>query len=212
MRPWISRQLDRIALHLQLRVRRIEAVPPYRYASFGPHTYGGEVIWFEGDAAVKVQVGDYSSFASGVGLMVGGNHRVDWASTYPFRMAFGLPGRGHDGHPASRGDITIGNDVWIGRDALVLSGVTIGDGAVVAACAVVTRDVAPYAVVGGVPARELRRRFPPDQVAELLELRWWDWPEAELRSIVHLLNGADVSELIAYGRTRQPQQRPSTAT
>jgi hypothetical protein len=126
----------------------------------------------------------------------------------PFRVMFDLPGAAADGHPASKGDITIGSDVWIGREALVLSGVTVGHGSVIGARAVVTKDVAPYSIVVGSLAVQRGRRFNDEQVNALLSLAWWEWPENELLSIVHLLNGADVDELIAYGRRRDPMPSP----
>ena len=107
-------------------------------------------------------VGDYTSIASDVLFMIGGGHRMDWASMFPFRSHFRLPGAWSDGHPSSRGDIRIGNDVWIGSGALILSGITVGDGAVIGARSVVTRNVAPYAIVAGNPARHIRARFSPD--------------------------------------------------
>ena len=81
----------------------------------------------------------------------------------------------------NKGDIVIGNDVWIGYEAVILAGVTIGDGAVIGARAVVTKDVAPYTVVGGVPARSVKKRFSDGTIQRLLELRWWDWPEERIR-------------------------------
>lgn len=81
----------------------------------------------------------------------------------------------------NKGDIVIGNDVWIGYEAVILAGVTIGDGAVIGARAVVTKDVAPYTVVGGVPARPIKKRFLDGTIQRLLELRWWDWPEERIR-------------------------------
>lgn len=90
----------------------------------------------------------------------------------------------------NKGDIVIGNDVWIGYEAVVMAGVRIGDGAVIAARAVVTRDVPPYTIVGGVPAREIRRRFDADTVARLQELRWWDWPIGKIReNLPHIMQG-----------------------
>lgn len=160
------------------------------------------MISHKGDPPTAVTIGAYSSIAKGVQFMVGGNHNLQWASTFPFRIVFDLPGARTDGHPASRGDIIVGNDVWIGRDALIMSGVTIADGAVVAARAVVTRDVEPYHIVGGVPAHTLGVRFASDQISALLSIRWWDWPESEILSIVHLLNGANVDELIQYANRR----------
>lgn len=81
----------------------------------------------------------------------------------------------------NKGDIVIGNDVWIGYEAVILAGVTIGDGAVIGARAVVTKDVAPYTVVGGVPARPVKKRFSDGTIQRLLELRWWDWPKERIR-------------------------------
>jgi len=177
--------------------------PPWPHLYVDPTSYGPfHVAHYQGDAPNEIRVGRYCSIADGVKFFIGGNHRPDWASTYPFRFMLGLPQAGADGHPASNGPILVGNDVWIGENAVILSGVTIGDGAVVGTQAVVTRDVRPYAIVAGNPAREVRRRFPDDQVDALLALRWWDWPAAEIREIVPLLNGAPVGALIDYGKAR----------
>ena len=83
-----------------------------------------------------------------------------------------------------KGDIVIGNDVWIGYEAVVMAGVTIGDGAVIGARAVVTRDVPPYTIVGGVPAKEIRKRFPDETIGKFLKLRWWDWPEEKIQRYI----------------------------
>lgn len=182
--------------------------PPWPHTSYGPHSYGGTVIYHEGDPPSRLTVGGYTSIAEGVQFMIGGNHHPEWASMFPFRVIFDLLGAGTDGHPASKGDITIGSDVWIGRDAMVLSGVTVGHGAVIGARAIVTRDVAPYSIVAGSPAVSKSRRFTDEQVTTLLSLAWWEWPEEELLSIVHLLNGADVDELIADGRRRDSMRSP----
>lgn len=182
------------------KLREPEAVWPYLHID--PTSYGGRVMHHRGDPPHEVRVGRYCSIAGGAEFLIGGNHRTDWTSTYPFRVMLDLPGAFEDGMPASRGPIIIGNDVWIGRNAMILSGVTVGNGAVVGAEAVVTRDVRPYAVVAGNPAREVRRRFTDEQVDALQELRWWDWPDSGIRDVVHLLNGAPVDELIAYGNRR----------
>jgi acetyltransferase-like isoleucine patch superfamily enzyme len=164
--------------------------------SVGRFSYGEpRVATFPGDTA-HVRVGAFTSIGPDVILMDGGDHRTDWISTFPFRAVLGMPGAYEDGHPSSRGDIEIGNDVWIGRGARVRSGVTIGDGAVVGGYAVVTRDVRPYAVVAGVPAGEIRRRFGDEQVEALLRIAWWEWPmDAIERSVPQLCSG-DVDAFI----------------
>lgn len=168
--------------------------------SLGAHTYGDpSVIRYPGDTA-KVQVGKYCAIADGTEFMVGGNHRPDWVTAYPLRVMLGLPGALEDGHPATNGDIAIGNDVWIGTDALILSGVTVGDGAVIGAAAVVTKDVRPYAIVAGNPAREIRRRFSGETIEALGRIAWWDWPEETVRERVGELNDPDVEAFVrAYG-------------
>ena len=94
----------------------------------------------------------------------------------------------------------MGNDVWIGRNALILSGVTIGNGAVIAAGAVVTKDVAPYEVVGGVPARHIKLRFGVETVIALNRIAWWDWPMEKIQESLPLLLSADLAGFVAkYG-------------
>ena len=166
-------------------------------ATVGAHTYGACTIHIGRGEHACVHVGSYCSIAVGVELVVGGNHRPDWVSTYPFRVLWGLPGALTDGHPRPEPDIEIGSDVWIGTEAMILAGVKIGHGAVIGARAVVTKDVRPYAIVGGVPAREIRRRFNDEQVERLLALRWWEWPEERVRASVDLLSSPDVDALLA---------------
>jgi acetyltransferase-like isoleucine patch superfamily enzyme len=143
-----------------------------------------------------VTVGAYCSIAEDVTFFIGGNHRSDWLSTFPFP---GVIGRGH---PASRGPIVVGNDVWIGMGAAVLSGVQVGDGAVVGAFAVVTRDIPPYAVVAGNPARVIRYRFPPETVATLLTIRWWEWSDDDVAACIPILTGGSLAELVEMARGR----------
>jgi hypothetical protein len=131
-----------------------------------------------------------------VRVFLGGEHRYDWVSTYPFRIRFELEGAYEDGLPASKGDVTIGNDVWIGAHATILSGVTIGDGAVVGAGAVVAKDVPPFGIVVGNPARLLRYRFSDEQRAALLRIRWWEWPDEKVMASVEELSCADLSAFI----------------
>ena len=152
----------------------------------GEYTYGNPIVYFEGDG--KLKIGKFSSIAfDNVNIFLGGNHRVDWATTYPFNMIADFPEASHiTGHPSSKGDVVIGNDVWIGMHATILSGVTIGDGAVVAAHAVVTKDVPPYAIVAGNPAKVVKMRFSDDVIKHLLEMKWWNWPINRIKENIPL--------------------------
>jgi acetyltransferase-like isoleucine patch superfamily enzyme len=173
-----------------------EAVAAGR-ATIGRHTYGGPTIHFGPGDRSMVRVGAFCSFAIGVELIPGGGHRMDWISTYPFRVRWGMEGALRDGHPPPTRGIVIGNDVWCGKGALILDGVTIGDGAVIGAGAIVTRDVRPYAFAGGSPAREIRRRFSDEQVDGLLRVAWWNWPDDVIRERVPQLCDGDVDGFLA---------------
>ncbi|MDQ0325213.1 acetyltransferase-like isoleucine patch superfamily enzyme [Rhodopseudomonas julia] len=163
----------------------------------GEFTYGRPAIRWWGEKA-RLIIGRYTSIADGVTIFLGGNHRTDWVTTYPFSaLAKRWPeARGIVGHPATKGDVVIGNDVWIGGQAVILSGVTIGDGAVIATRAVVTRNVEPYTIVGGNPARPLAERFSSEQKQKLLKIRWWDWPEDKLRRFIPALLSPDIDVFI----------------
>ena len=147
---------------------------------------------FIGDRLV---IGRFCAIACGVRfVMNGGNHATSGFSTYPF-VIFGRGWERVTPDFPNRGDTVVGNDVWIGHDATIMPGVTIGDGAIIAAKAVVSADVRPYAVVAGNPAREIRRRFDDEAVAELLRLRWWDWPVEHLTRHLEAISGADLATL-----------------
>jgi acetyltransferase-like isoleucine patch superfamily enzyme len=165
-------------------------------ATVGRHSYGGPTFHVWPGQRSRLRVGAFCSFAPDVQIFGGGRHNVDWVTTYPLRIRWELPGAHIDGHPVPGRDVTIGNDVWVGTEAMIFDGVTIGDGAVVAARSVVTKDVRPYAIVGGNPARELRRRFDDDQVGALLALRWWDWPDELIRERAGELCSPDVGAFL----------------
>jgi acetyltransferase-like isoleucine patch superfamily enzyme len=160
--------------------------------TMGEHSFGwSRIVNLPGDTA-KVRIGKYCSLGAGVKIMVGGEHRVDWVTTFPLRVRLGLPGANADGHPTTKGDVAIGNDVWVCIDSKILSGVTIGNGAVIGTNAVVAGDVRPYAIVAGNPAREIRRRFSDDVVDALQRIAWWDWPEETVRERIDSLCGTDI--------------------
>lgn len=172
--------------------------------TIGRFTYGVPRVLTFGPAPPRLDIGAFCSISGGVEILLNGDHRPDWVSTYPFRTQLRMDGMFEDGHPGTRGPVKIGNDVWLARDALILSGVTIGDGAVVAARAVVARDVAPYSVVVGNPARHAKFRFSEREVAALLELKWWDWPEAKIRQNIPLLCSGEVGEFLARHGVKPP--------
>lgn len=140
-------------------------------------------------------IGKFCSIAKGVQFMMGAaNHRMASFSTYPFNVMGGLwreTTTPHIDELPKKGDTIVGNDVWIGREAKILPGVKIGDGAIVAAYAVVAKDVPPYAVVAGNPARVVKMRFPEEVVELLLKLRWWDWPVEEITAFLPVLTDVD---------------------
>ena len=178
--------------------------PPPDLLTIGEHSYNRpQVEWHVGDVNRAV-IGRYCSVHSTVTIYIGGEHRPDWVTMYAIRPRFDLEGAFRDGQPMSRGDVVIGNDVYIGFRATILSGVHIGDGAVVGAGAVVTRDVEAYAVVGGVPARHIRWRFSEEQRAALGRIAWWNWPDEKVIANVELLSSPDLDDFI---RTHDPGAR-----
>lgn len=133
------------------------------------------------DSTVKLSVGNYSSIADGVCIVAGGEHRLNWVTTYAFIENWKMKDLYSKIEKKSKGDIFIGSDVWVGSGAKILSGVSVGHGAVVAAGSVVVKDVPPYAIVGGNPARLIRYRFAPDVIAKMMAIAWWNWPENLVR-------------------------------
>jgi acetyltransferase-like isoleucine patch superfamily enzyme len=161
--------------------------------SIDDHTYGRPKVRFP-ESGAKLTIGRYGSIADDVNILLGGNHRMDFVTTYPFgAMAELWPeAAGRNDYAVSRGDVVIGHDVWLGSGCMIMSGVTVGHGAVVAARAVVTKDVAPYAIVGGNPAQVIRGRFDADTVARLLASQWWDLPRERIAVLIPLLQGNNV--------------------
>lgn len=163
--------------------------------SVGRFTYGNPTlkVWADDDS---ISIGSFCSIADDVVILGGGEHNMDWVTTYPLHIALSDPLAGKDGHPATKGGTRIGNDVWIGHGAMVLSGVTVGDGAVIGAGAVVARDIAPYDVVAGNPAKRIRSRFDKHIVEGLLRIKWWDWPLERIREFSRQLCSSDVEAFV----------------
>ena len=147
----------------------------------------------------RLIIGKFCSIACGARFLFNSaNHTLSSLSTYPFPLFYeewGLDRKDVARSWDNKGDIVIGSDVWIGYEAVVLAGVTIGDGAVIGTRAVVTGDVAPYTIVGGVPARPIRRRFSEQTISALLRLRWWDWPKDRIARNLPAIQSGSVAAL-----------------
>jgi acetyltransferase-like isoleucine patch superfamily enzyme len=161
----------------------------------GEYTYGAPKIMWLHDKNTKVTIGKFCSIASDVVMYAGGNHRVDFISTYPFAsLPSDWPGAQGE-TPVSKGNIHIGNDVWLGIGARILSGVTIGHGAVIGAHALVAKDVPPYGIAVGNPARVTKKRFDDKTIQRLLDLAWWDWDSEKIKRNVHIISSGNIEAL-----------------
>lgn len=167
----------------------------YAEYSIGNFSYGlPQVISV---CPAKLKVGKFCSFAEGVVILLAsdGGHRPDWVTTYPFIQlfedfqTFSFP-------PIEKSDVVIGNDVWIGLNALILSGVNIGDGAVVGANSVVTKDVLPYSIVAGNPAKLIKMRFDQATIDKLLKIKWWNWDLNRIKCNMPLLLSSNIAEFV----------------
>ncbi len=183
--------------------------------AIGDFTYFGHLETLEDYAAYlapftfplspeKLSIGKFCQIAHGVRIITSGaNHKMSGFSTYPFNNFTMTPETTLDdikamfNIPENIQDTTIGNDVWIGFEAVIMPGVIIGDGAIIGARSVVVKDVAPYEIVGGNPAQSIRKRFDEVTIARLLKLRWWDWPIETIEANRNLISGNDLSALEA---------------
>ncbi|MCS4303927.1 type B chloramphenicol O-acetyltransferase [Chryseobacterium sp. BIGb0232] len=149
----------------------------------------------------KLIIGSYCSIGSGASFIMSGNqgHRYDWISSFPFYYMSEVEyfQNSKDAFEPA-GDTVIGNDVWIGTEAMVMAGVKIGDGAVIGSRALVTKDVEPYTIVGGNPAKPIRKRFSEHHIALLLEMKWWEWDEIILEKMLPILCSADIDALYEF--------------
>jgi acetyltransferase-like isoleucine patch superfamily enzyme len=164
----------------------------------GRYTYGQNNInlfsWGEGS---QLHIGSFCSIGGNIKVFLGGNHRTDWVTTYPFgHVELGTFNKFNgQGHPKTNGDVVIGNDVWIGTNTTIMSGVKIGDGSVVANNSHVVKDVPPYSIVGGNPAKIIKYRFDDEIISSLLKLKWWDMDEQIINEISPLLCSSNFDDL-----------------
>jgi acetyltransferase-like isoleucine patch superfamily enzyme len=173
-------------------------LPQYSKYAIGDWTYGRPNVldWHDG---TQLKIGKFCSIARDVKIVVGGEHHLDWVTTYPFSKFWANPApNGSPDVVRSKGDVIIMNDVWIGTGALILSGVTIHDGAVIGAGSVVTKDVPAYGIVAGNPARLLRHRFEPNLIAQLQNIAWWNWPSEKIRRAWPLLMASNIRGFVEW--------------
>jgi acetyltransferase-like isoleucine patch superfamily enzyme len=157
--------------------------------SAGKHTYGLENISVSWQGDQEIIIGAFCSLAGNLTIQIGGNHNSNWATTYPF----GHVSNGNwdippvEGHPKPSREVEIGNDVWIANNVTLMGGVSIGDGAIIAMNSHVTRNIPPYEVWGGNPAKKIKDRFPEEIKSKLLESKWWNLPDNFIESLIPLL-------------------------
>lgn len=148
----------------------------------------------------RLTIGKFCSIACGAKFLFNSsNHTMRSLSTYPFPLFFeewDLDKKNVADSWDNKGDIVIGNDVWIGYEAVILAGVTVGDGAIIGTRAVVTKNVPPYTIVGGIPAKPIRKRFSEDVIARLLELKWWDWPKERIAQNIEAIQSGNLERLV----------------
>ena len=166
--------------------------------TFGRYTYGNpEICWTNDGAALTVK--NFTSIAKDVKIYLGNGfgHDTSFVSTYPFSYIHKstFPNVKNCSRN-TRGDVVIGNDVWIGENVIIMSGVEIGDGAVIANNSHVVKDVAPYSIAGGNPCKHIKYRFSPEQIEKLLEIKWWDWEDDKINYYLPLICSPSMEEFL----------------
>jgi acetyltransferase-like isoleucine patch superfamily enzyme len=168
----------------------------------GKHTYGPEPkIIGVPEIVVGSKIGKFCSIAENLQFIARGSHMMNWVTTYPFQAVWNMDVPLHNLPPHS--PIIIGNDVWIAANVKIKQGVTIGDGAVLATECFVTKDVPPYAVVGGNPAKIIKYRFTEKQISDLLEIKWWNWDDDTIKKTVPLLVSDDIDKFIEFAKNKK---------
>ncbi|WP_430444915.1 MAG: type B chloramphenicol O-acetyltransferase [Pseudomonas piscis] len=196
--PFKGITLDRQVTNPNIKVGRYSYYSGYYHG----HSFDECARYLPPDEGVdQLIVGSFCSIGSGAAFIMAGNqgHRNEWISTFPFywmseEPAFAGAQNGYEG----AGNTVIGNDVWIGSEAVIMPGIKVGDGAVIGTRALVTRDVEPYAIIGGNPAKTIRKRFDERTVQMLLEMKWWDWPIDQLQAVMPLMTSGNVEALYQH--------------
>ncbi len=168
-------------------MQRAVVLPPAGVIQIGRHCIGKPIMIFSWRADEKLSIGDFCMFAPNVTVLLGGERDLGSITCFPLMTR--ILNVKNDVDSFSKGPVVIGNDVWIGLGAVILSGVTVGDGAIIAAGSVVTHDVPPYAIVGGIPAKVIRFRFSEQQIKKLLDISWWKWSDQKIAANIDLFYG-----------------------
>lgn len=159
------------------------------------YSYGNPIIHYK---QADLKIGKFCSIADNVNIYLGGNHHTNYVSTYPFGLIHqkAFPNFNKDMCAKTKGNVIIGNDVWIADNTTIMSGITIGDGAVIANNSHIVKDVEPYSIVGGNPAKLIKYRFTKEQINKLLQIKWWDWEDDKINSVIPLLCNDDIDKFI----------------
>tara|TARA_R110002073_G_scaffold88327_2_gene209687 strand:- start:81 stop:626 length:546 start_codon:yes stop_codon:yes gene_type:complete len=148
----------------------------------------------------KVHLGKYNSIGRDCNFFLHANHRADWVTTTSQLLGPVTPEIAemhmNMGHPTCKGDIKVGNDVWIGATSTIMSGITIGDGAIIGAGSMVTKDVPPFAIVAGNPSKIVKYRFTEEQIEKLLQISWWDWEEDKIKDNAMSMWSSNIDDFI----------------
>lgn len=187
-------------LYLMKAPRLLSENRYYSKYEIGEYTFGCPEVLEWGDGDAELSIGKFCSIARDVKILLGGEHRHDWLSTYPFPDFFDELNPDRDEHLISKGSVKIGNDVWIGFGATILSGVSIGNGAVIGARAVVAKDIPAYSIAVGNPARVIKQRFDDETIAELTRLEWWNWSIEKIKKNADAIMSNNISELLKRSR------------
>ena len=146
----------------------------------------------------NITFGNFCSIGENIKVYLGGNHRSDWVTTFPFGHIYldNFNTFNGQGHPSTKGNIVVGNDVWIADNVTIMSGITINDGAIIANNSHIVKDVEPYSLVGGNPAKIIKYRFNTNQIEQLLKIKWWDWDDSKINENIKLLCNENIDDFI----------------
>lgn len=165
--------------------------------TFGKYSYGKPTVFFN-NPKYSIKIGNFCSIASGCQIFLCANHRFDWVTTYPFGHINTDKFNTFDGKgvPYAKGDVIIGNDVWIGANVTIMSGTNIGDGSIVANNSHIVKDIEPYSIYGGNPAKFIKYRFSKEQIEKLLQIKWWFWEDEKINRFAPLLCNENIDNFI----------------